>query len=203
MSPQSVSYWVTLGLAVQGIFHAAASYNTSIFELAQPEFNYLLGSTPQLIELATDANPLFHEGAVYHAPTKAWWMASGTFQGADNKTEKAIVRVTGTESSASVKVEQIPHTMPAPTSAHRYIAGTSFGDVLIWVCFGIDANTPPAGLYAMSPYPPYNSSLLLGSYGGYPFNSPDDLTVTPDGVVWFTDPVLGYVLTLPYRNDQC
>ncbi|KAK4959461.1 hypothetical protein LTR10_004266 [Elasticomyces elasticus] len=54
------------------------------------------------------------------------------------------------------------------------------------------AKTPPGGIYALNPFPPYNSSLLLGSHGDYPFNSPDDVTVSPDGTIWMTDPVYGF-----------
>ena len=44
----------------------------------------------------------------------------------------------------------------------------------------------------MNPYPPYNTSLVIGSYGDNAFNSPDDVTVTPDGVIFMSDPPYGY-----------
>ncbi|MET0736437.1 MAG: SMP-30/gluconolactonase/LRE family protein [Microbacterium sp.] len=38
-----------------------------------------------------------------------------------------------------------------------------------------------------------STRVLADSYGGSPLNSPNDVTVHPDGAVWFTDPTYGIV----------
>ena len=166
----------------------ASAYNSSIFHVDNPAFELLLGQAPQVIEIATSDIQLFHEAGVYHPPTKALWVASDIIPAGDNGSSVYISRITGLDDAApSVNIERIKTTIPNPIGAHRYIPGTSFGDVIIFAAQGSFAQSPPAGLYMLNPYPPYNTSLLLGSYGDYPFNSLDDITVTPDGIIWFTD----------------
>ena len=147
-------------------------------------FNAILGSHPEIVELVTSDVDLFHEAGVYHAPTKALWVVSDMIP---NVTGRYISRLTHLTSASSVKVERINTTIPNPIGGHRYVQGTKYGDVIMFVAQGTKADSPPGGVYALNPYPPYNTSLVLGSYGDYPFNSLDEITVTADGVIWLTD----------------
>lgn len=52
--------------------------------------------------------------------------------------------------------------------------------------------TEDGGLTLMSTSPPYNTSIVLNSYFGIPFASPNDVFVTQDGAVWFTDNPVGF-----------
>ncbi|KAK4543026.1 hypothetical protein LTR36_006024 [Oleoguttula mirabilis] len=185
---------VLIGVAVE---HARA-YNTTIFQVDNPAFDSLLGPAPQVIELATSEYQLFHEGGVYHAPTHALWVVSDDVPAGDNQTNRYISCITGF--NISVTIERIVTNIPNPVGAHRYITGTPYGDVILFVAQGSLADTPPAGVYMLNPYAPYNTSLLLGSYGDYPFNSPDDIAVTSDGIIWFTDPPYGYNREIPKRS---
>lgn len=172
-----------LGPTIQ---HANA-YNSSTIQVNNAAFDLVLGPTPDVIELATSDLQLFHEAGVYHPPTKALWVVSEVTQITPNSSTKFLSRITGLDSPASVTIERINTTIPNLEGGHRYIQGTSFGDVIMFVADGTAEPSPPAGVYALNPYPPYNTSLVLGSYGAYPFNSVDEITVTSDGIIWFTD----------------
>lgn len=177
-------FWNTLALLLRTTIAHTNAANSPAIHVDNHAFRALLGPAPQVVELASSNLPLFHEASVYHPPTKALWVVSDNLH---NKTNRDISRVTGLGSAASVSVLQINHTIPTPVGGFRYVPGTPLGDVILFVAQGTTKPSPPGGVYLLNPYPPYNTSLLVGSYGDYPFNSPDDVTVTPDGVVWFTD----------------
>lgn len=130
---------------------------------------------------------LFHEGSTYHPPTKSLWVTSDLIP-SGNGTNRFLSRLTNLSSPESVQVERINTTIPNPVGGFRFFESKEYGDVLVFVAQGTLKREPPGGLYLVNPYPPYNSSLLLGSYGDYPFNSLDDVTVTADGLILFTDP---------------
>ncbi|KAK3110898.1 hypothetical protein LTR53_014346 [Teratosphaeriaceae sp. CCFEE 6253] len=168
----------------------AAAYDTSIFQAVQSLFDSLLGDSPtvEALVVASGGRQLYHEGAAYHPPTRALWVVA---DGTPNTTQRAIFRVTGLESRSTAKVEEINHTIPIPVGAYRNTI-RPLGDVILFAAQGTRADYPPAGVYAMNPYPPYNTSVVVGSYGANPLNSLDDVTVTPDGVVYFSDPIYGF-----------
>ncbi|KAK5722329.1 hypothetical protein LTR15_005558 [Elasticomyces elasticus] len=186
---QSILRWTTLYTLFCTQVSPTGALNSSAFQSYQPAFAALIGESPSIVELVTSDLQLFHEAGVYHAPTKALWVASDLIT---NFSNRFILRVTGLDSPSSTHFEYINHTIPNPVGAYRYVTGTPLGDIILFVAQGTMAKTPPGGIYALNPFPPYNSSLLLGSYGDYPFNSPDDVTVSPDGTIWMTDPVYGF-----------
>ncbi|KAK3674618.1 hypothetical protein LTR78_005340 [Recurvomyces mirabilis] len=183
--------WSIVVLLLTAFLQHTLAFNTSIFQIIQPVFETLLGPTPQIEVLvkASGGQQLYHEGGAYHEPSGALWVAS---DGLANATNRRIFRVTGLGSPATVHVESINHTIANPIGAHVNVPGSPLGDVILFVAQGSLAKMPPAGVYAMNPYPPYNTSLVIGSYGDNPFNSLDDITVTPDGVIFISDPPYGY-----------
>lgn len=51
-----------------------------------------------------------------------------------------------------------------------------------------------SALVVLNPYPPYDTEVLLDSFYGIPFNSPNDVVVNgKDGSIWFTDPDYAYL----------
>ena len=46
------------------------------------------------------------------------------------------------------------------------------------------------------------TTIVLSSYDGKPFNSPNDLTIAKDGAVWFTDPPFGIQGHGPQKADE-
>ncbi len=177
-------------LAVATILCIFSSAFDSRIIIEDTAFTSLLGSSPEVIELTKATSQFYHEGASYHAPTKSLWTASDMMK-SGNTTVRLIHRLTHLESRKSLRIEQINHTVPNPIGAVANVRGSPLGDVLLYAAQGTLAKSPPGGVYALNPYPPYNSSLVLGSYGEYPFNSLDDIAVTSDGVIWVSDPPLG------------
>lgn len=47
------------------------------------------------------------------------------------------------------------------------------------------------GLVVMDPHLPYQCRVLIDSFHGRRFNSPNDVVVHSDGSIWFTDPIYG------------
>ncbi|KAK0840182.1 hypothetical protein LTR03_010769 [Friedmanniomyces endolithicus] len=160
------SRW-TAALLVGTLVNSSAAYKSSIFQTVQPAFSVLLGSDPTIVALATapEGQQLYHEGGAYHPPT-------GAFCHGRNRNHN-------------------PHH-PHPHRLLPQRPGSPLGDVILFAAQGTLDKTPPAGIYAMNPYPPFNTSVVIGSYGTNVFNSPDDVTVSPDGTIWFTDPPYGY-----------
>ena len=197
-----VTYWAVYAVfALQWVCTNASS--SPAITVNDPSFHELLGPSPDVIELTKSPDQLFHEAAVYHAPTQSLWVISDQIP-LGNDTIRYTSRITGLESPQTVRVERINNTIPGPIGGFHYIPGTPLGDVILFAAHGTLQQTPPAGIYALNPYPPYNSSLILGSYGDYPFNLPDDLTVTADGTIWLSDPAYGERLsiTVPLHISQ-
>lgn len=185
MSPKHL----TALLKAVSLFSAFVSA-TSPYTTANPSFINLLGQTPKVTQLAQSTKQMFHEAAVYHWETKALWVISDKIE-EGNSTFHYVQRITGLESAATTKIEIINSSIPVPIGGFHYIQNTYFGDVILFAAQGGQQKSQPGGIYALNPYPPYNSSLVLGSYGTYPFNSPDDITVSSNGVMWLTDPIYG------------
>ena len=177
--------------AVLAIFNVVCyALSPSAITINNPAFKKLLGLSPEIIELTRTTSQLYHEAGAYHAPTKSLWVNSDMIV-SDNTTTRYTFRITGLESPDNLQIERINHSIPNPIGGVPSIRSGPLGDVLLFVAQGTLKPTPPAGIYALNPYPPYNSSLVLGSYGDYPFNSPDDITITSDSTIWISDPPYG------------
>ena len=186
--------WMAYAVFAMQIASSNALHSPT-WTINDPSLHKLLGPNPEVIELTKSHQQMFHEAGVYHPPTKSLWVNSDGIP-VGNGTVIYMQKITGLESPQSVHIERINHTIPNPIGGFRYIPGTSLGDVILFVAQGTLQATPPAGVYALNPYPPYNSSLVLGSYGDYPFNSLDDITVTSDGTIWITDPPYGESISI-------
>jgi gluconolactonase len=168
--------------------------NTTTFETRSPGFLGILGSTPKLTLLAEAEEPLFHEGAVYHAPTRSLFVTSDVIPDPStaNGTWQLISVVTGDLTSGN-NIEVTPlndtsHAIPYALGGYPYLS--SVGD-LVWL--GQGSPSQPGGVFLVNPHAPYNVTQILSHYGKgpYPFNSPNDVAVTPAGEIYFTDPIYG------------
>ena len=159
----------------------AAFSTPSSAAITQPGTDSLFKVKPKIIILANATEQMFHEASVYHAPTKALWVNSDALKSGNGT--RIVQRITGLDSPDTLKIEVIDHSIPNPIGGVHYTQDPVLGDVILFAAQGTKAKTPPAGVYALNPYPPYNSTLVLGSYGDYPYNSLDDVTVTADGTI--------------------
>lgn len=202
--PSSSSVVLGALLAVSGITSSVAQ-NTS-FYYASAGFSSILGSHPKVTLLAEDDQPLFHEGAVYYPPTSSLFVTSDTIPDPStaNSTMQLISHVTGNlTSAATVTVTPLNDTtrqIPFALGGYRYLSSSN---LLVWAAQG--SLTQDGGLFFLNPNPPYNATQILSNYGNFPFNSPNDVTVTPEGEIYFTDPIYGSEYgfrSTPYLPNQ-
>ena len=172
---------------------AARSSSSSPFVVASQSFTNILGANPKLTLIFNVSQPLFHEGGIYHPPTDSLFAVSDAINDPsieNNQTTQVLVHIANI--SSDPKYTLLTNiSISRPTSGARYLHGGV--DLIALLGAGNEADNPPAGLYFLNPYPPFNVTPLTTSYGSYPYNSPDDATVFPDGSIYFTDPVYGSV----------
>lgn len=172
-----------------GVIAAALDYVT-----ASPIFKSILGASPRLTVIVNQSLPLFHEGCIYHPPTDSLFVSSIYFEDPsvnNNQTGQYLTRVTNV-SSSNPQYEVLDHLPLAnPISGVRYLHGGS--DKIVLAVLGNMKNEPPGGIYFLNPYPPFNTTPLTTSYGDYPYDGSDDATVLPDGSIYFTDLIYGWL----------
>ncbi|KAK1676532.1 hypothetical protein BDP55DRAFT_105768 [Colletotrichum godetiae] len=86
--------------------------------------------------------------------------------------------------------------------------GVNYGDDILFCAQG--SVTQPSGLFKMSRSPPYTTEPVITTFHSRLFNSVNDVVISKDGSIWFTDPPYGHAqgyrppATLPsqvYRFD--
>ena len=190
----------SLAVVVASLVALSGRVQAATFQSLLPEFDAILGPSPKLTLLYTAKDsPLFHEGAIYYPPTKSLFVSSNQFNtaspsSATNNKQIRISRVSGLDSPSSIKVESIPAPgIPLPNGGVRFLpASNGSSGKLLWCAQGTKSAIPPNGIVAMTAEPPYNTTNLVSSYYGIPFNSPNDVVVAQDGSIWFTDPIYGF-----------
>ncbi|KIW17413.1 hypothetical protein PV08_04607 [Exophiala spinifera] len=168
----------------------------SPFDTYSPAFEAILGPNPQLLVVFNESKRLFYEGGIYHPPTDSYFVNSDRINVSDSsEAEQFLVRV-GDVHTKKPSWEILNLTsISNPISGVRYQGQgkpSTHSDMLAMVAWGNAQNDPPGGLYSISPYPPYKVAPLTTSLGAYHYNAPDDVTVLPDGTIYFTDPTYGY-----------
>ncbi|KAK4939459.1 hypothetical protein LTR10_020265 [Elasticomyces elasticus] len=181
-----------------------SSSAVSPFVISSPAFETILGSNPTLSVVFNRTLPLFHEAGIYHPPTDSMFVVSDTFSDptiTNGQEVQVLVHVTNLSTDKPQYTILNVTSLPNPTSGARYLHNGA--DLIAMVCIGSSATS--GGLFFLNPYPPFNVTPLTTSYGPYPYNSPDDATVMPDGSIYFTDPVYGFTNGLrppPYLPNQ-
>lgn len=173
---------------------ATAVCADSPFVSASPSFQSILGPNPKLTVVINQSLPLFHEGCIYHPPSDSMFVISEYFNDSstnNNQPGQYISHVTNLSSSNPhyTILDDIP--LAIPISGTRYLHGGA--DKIVLAVTGNLHNNPPGGLYFLDPYPPFSVTPLTTSYGDYPYDGPDDATALPDGSIYFTDVIYGYL----------
>jgi gluconolactonase len=154
------------------------------FELHDPRFSTIVGSSPTLELLAENQSyPFAHEAGVYFPDTNNLYITSNRCIDSDGNPKVHITRVD--LNTSPVTCEVITPAIPMGNG------GVNYGkDHVIFCAQG--TMTEPSGLYRMSTEPPYKTEILKTDFLGRPFNSVNDVVVHSDGSVWFTDPIYGF-----------
>ncbi|KIW42402.1 uncharacterized protein PV06_05957 [Exophiala oligosperma] len=168
--------------------------SVSPFDSYSPAFDKILGSNPQLLVVFNESKRLFYEGGIYHPPTDSYFVNSDRLNvSGSSDAEQVLVRVANVHTKPSWEILNLT-SISNPISGVRYKEqekGSTDSDRLAMVAWGNTKNNPPGGLFSISPYPPYKVTPLTTSLGVYHYNAPDDVTVLPDGTMYFTDPTYG------------
>jgi len=167
------------------------------FQSLSHSFAQILGPSPHITLLYESSLPLFHEAALYYPPTGSLFVSSNQIVASSPSTgNKSIIisRVTGLTSASDTQLESIsaPGVVLANGAAIYLNAQAKSEAYLVWCSQGDLTNTASGGIVAMSATSPYNTTTLVTSFYGKPFNSPNDVIVAEDGSLYFTDPPYGY-----------
>jgi gluconolactonase len=167
------------------------------FQSLSPSFAQILGPSPDITLLYESSLPLFHESAIYYPPTESLFVSSNQIVASSPSTgNKSIIisRVTGLHSASDTQLELIsaPGVVLANGAAIFLNAPAKSGPNLVWCSQGDLTNAASGGIVAMSATSPYNTTSLVTSFHGKPFNSPNDVIIAEDGSLYFTDPPYGY-----------
>lgn len=160
-----------------------------------PSFTETVGPEPSIQLLCESTSAVFHEACIYHQPTRSVFVTSNQlpndagheYPDTDNKHVK-LLRIRDHDTA---HVEEISF----PGSEYAMLnGGVNFGPDAILLCAqGSKAPSDLSGIISLDISPPGAPHVVVGSFHGIPFNSVNDVVVSPaDGSIWFTDPSYGH-----------
>lgn len=168
--------------------------NTAPFQVYDADFHAIIGTSPTITAILNSTNATipaqFHEAGILFSsdPNPVMFITSNQFVIPDspstNNKSIAISRVSFDGSLwTSEFIEPTEGTMALANGGARYKDGVILLDQ--------GSLTTPGGIVFINGTAPYGSKVLLDNYLGTEFNSPNDVHVTQDGALWFTDPDYG------------
>jgi gluconolactonase len=152
------------------------------------EFERVLGPDPRIVEvIATDA----HEGPVYAADEDALYFTTVPRRSGhlDLALPLVSVRRLALDGRRFPLEQHRLTTLRAPANAANGMTMDREGRL---VMCEQGSFLEPAAITRMDRRTGAIETLVEGA-GGLPLNSPNDVVVTRDGAVWFTDPSYGYL----------
>lgn len=146
-------------------------------------FHRIQGTDPSLdLLLTVDSYPFAHEAGVFIPSTNELFITSNRFHDEDGNQKVQICKVT---LGPPVSLEEIHCPEIAMGNG-----GVNYGEDILFCAQG--SMTQPSGLFSMSRTPPYAVKPVLTHFHGRLFNSVNDVVVSQDGSIWFTDPPYGH-----------
>jgi gluconolactonase len=152
------------------------------------EFDDVLGPDPRIVEvIATDA----HEGPVYAPDEDALYFTTVPRRSGhlDLKLPLVSVRRLALAGRRFPLEQQRLTTLRAPANAANGM--TIDGEGRLVICEQ-GSHLEPAAITRLDRRTGAIETLVDGA-AGLPLNSPNDVVVTRDGAIWFTDPSYGYL----------
>ncbi|TGO22373.1 hypothetical protein BPAE_0170g00050 [Botrytis paeoniae] len=161
--------------------------NASPFQVYNESFTSILGDAPAISNILNSSFPQFHEAAIFFDNSTLFvtsnQYASNTSSPATNNKVISITRLDKSGDSWSATVIEPEGTLTLANGGAKYNNGLIICDQ--------GSMTAPGGLVFMNATAPYTTTTLINNYYGVEFNSPNDVHVTSDGALWFTDPSYG------------
>uniref|UniRef100_A0A8H7KC90 SMP-30/Gluconolactonase/LRE-like region domain-containing protein n=1 Tax=Bionectria ochroleuca TaxID=29856 RepID=A0A8H7KC90_BIOOC len=146
-------------------------------------FSQVVGNEPSIrLCLEHESDPWAHEAGIYIPSTGALFVTSNRLVGIDGQQKVAI---------SKINIEKKPFVREVIDCGIAMAnGGVNYQDGVLFCSQG--TKDTPSGLWHMETEAPYRKTLVLDSFNGRPFNSPNDVVVHNDGSIWFTDPIYGY-----------
>lgn len=171
---------------------------SSPFKIYDEAAKAILGPQPTLELLLEEPDcPFAHEAGVFIPTENAIYITSNQFpHPATRKTHIRVSRVRLTnKEDGRAECQEINIQ-----GVHMANGGVNYKDGILFCSQG--TLEEPGGI-AYLPLSQesdstvhsgrnYEAKLLVSSFHGRPFNSPNDVVVHSDGSIWFTDPIYGY-----------
>ncbi|KAG0617725.1 hypothetical protein M758_4G010100 [Ceratodon purpureus] len=189
--PFGVCYWRQGSLINNISTGATEDLEHCRFEVRDPEFLNLLGSSPKFVEFVKTSA---HEGAVWYPDKNELYFSSEKFTGlnGDPRTDlKKVNLQTGAVTVLSTPIEDVPNGMVLDNDGNLLVCQQGSENKLGFIQ-RINLKTG-------------KKTVVADNWFGVPFNSPNDAVVTRDGSIWFTDPDYGFVQgfrSAPKVNNQ-
>ncbi|QSZ36741.1 hypothetical protein DSL72_006624 [Monilinia vaccinii-corymbosi] len=165
-------------------------YNTSNlapFQVYDKTFHTVLGNSPTINNILNSSFPQFHEAAIFFSDSTLFvtsnQYASKTKSPATSNKAISITRLDKKNNSWSPTIIKPKGTLSLANGGIKYKDG-------IVICDQGSLETP-GGLVFINATAPYTTKTLINHYYGMEFNSPNDVHLTKDGALWFTDPSYG------------
>lgn len=190
--------FLALGAQAVGAY-TLSNPDLTAFKAYDQSFANIVGSNASIELLYNATEALFHEGAVYNSTGDALYVSSNRIElpagqvdeTTSNQTIKfsAVNGVSSTDLSAIAIQPLSTSDINLPNGGVAYLGSSG----LLWTAQG--SKTATAGIYSIpDPINQPNTSIpVVTSFYGRPFNSPNDVVVSPvDGSIWFTDPDYGF-----------
>ena len=154
----------------------------------------IFGHEPRLeLLLEDDERPFAHEAGVFIPEENCLFVTSNQYEHpATGKTRIHISRI---------QLPSKPNSTDATCSevhvknVHMANGGVNYKDGVLFCSQGtLDVPGGIAYMRRKSQWDTgsYEAKLLVTSFHGRPFNSPNDVVVHSDGSIWFTDPIYGW-----------
>ncbi|KII85411.1 hypothetical protein PLICRDRAFT_115744 [Plicaturopsis crispa FD-325 SS-3] len=172
------------------------------FQIIDPEFLNIIGSSPSIHAISSNASFAFaHEAPIWVEETDEIFFASQDggylgFSDWDHNSHYNKLNLGDVEKALKAQGGKgdvnIQHTdLNLDASVQMPNGGTGpYKSSLLLVTSG-RANLPPS-LVLVNPKPPYNTTVLLDNYYGRQFNSFNDIKIH-DGKFFITDPAYGWL----------
>ncbi|KXH68804.1 SMP-30/Gluconolaconase/LRE-like region [Colletotrichum salicis] len=135
-------------------------------------FHEIIGTSPSLdLILQINSYPFAHEAGILIPSTDELFITSNQFADKDG----------------SKKVQISKNNI---TQIEMGNGGVNYGDDILFCAQG--SVMQPSGLFKMSRTPPYTTEPVITTFHSRPFNSVNDVDISKDGSIWFTDPPYGH-----------
>lgn len=171
-----------------------------VFKVYDEAARSILGSDPKLeLLLEDDSYPFAHEAGVFIPESNSIFITSNQYP--HPETGNKHISIHSIQLPSDANGSGAKRTECAVTNVHMPNGGVNYKSGILFCAQG--TLHEPGGIAYMPltshdgkpldiDTSNYEAELLVTSFNGRPFNSPNDVVVHSDGSIWFTDPIYGW-----------